>query len=199
MEWTIDEFLENTDTNGDPKLAFNRGKWLKERGRFSDAIKDFTESIILDRFNMHAFAERSLCYLALQSYDLSIVDITKAIELAGNDHKSKALFYEIRSRGYIKKGDTIQAFIDLNTSCDLFPSIAFEARAYLYLKQKSYYEALRDFNQMAVFQPNNGEFPFNIGFCYNKLGEKDKAIEYIKKAKELGYKRAEEILKQMGM
>ncbi len=199
MEISIEDFLAMGDTDNNPEMAYNRGKWLKNKARYTDAIKDFSDAIRLKDDYKEAYIERSLCFYATTNYDLAINDATQAINLAKNSSDFRkgnfiANYLEVRSRYHIAKNDILNAFKDLNYSCEITFTNAFYSRGILFFKEKNYNEALRDFEQMTVFYPNDSVYHYKMGLCYLKMENKTKAIELLRKAETLGSKEATNLL-----
>lgn len=202
MEITIDDLLEMGHTDNNPEVAYNRGVWLKKMNRFSDAIKDFTDAINLKENYMEAHIERALCYHAIAQNDLAINDATQAINLAKTITTFKkanyiATYLEVRSRFYIAKNDILNAFKDLNESCEITFTNAFDSRGVLYFNEKNYEEALRDFTQMSIIYENNSLFPYKMAICHLKMNNKNKAIELLKKSQKLGSTEATKLLNRL--
>jgi tetratricopeptide (TPR) repeat protein len=63
---------------------------------------------------------------------------------------------------------------------ELDPSLleAYMKRGNIYLKWRSYYAALKSFESILRFQTNYPEINYLIGSCLEKLGNKEKALEF---------------------
>lgn len=194
LEYLLDLIEQNA--NDDAEKAFEKGMTYKKFEQYLDASKELSKAIILNKYYFDAYNQRALCYLALEKFDLSIVDCSKAIELT-DDNVKQALIYEARSRSYIEKKDFIQALTDLNKSCELTFSEAFDRRGILHFKLGNFYEALLDFNQMFVMHSNNGYYKFKMGLCYYKLNEIENALNELNISKGLGFQKAEAIIQQI--
>jgi len=182
----LDEFLRRSNLGDNPEEVMKKALSLKKQKKFDEAINEFTYVIISDPSHVDAFCHRALCYYGQYNFDCSIFDCTKALTLTNDPYKMDML-YEIRSRSHIKQENYDQAFLDLNKSCDLYPSDAFEKRANLYVEKKDYQNALKDFEQMFLFYPNNGFYPFKIGLCYYSLSKYKKSQEYFVVSAKLGF------------
>jgi tetratricopeptide (TPR) repeat protein len=82
--------------------------------KFKNAIEDFEEAILLDHSNKgNIYWFKAKCNDKLTQYDDAISDYSKAIRELGGDNQVKAkLFYE-RSQVYMKKGNLLLAYEDL--------------------------------------------------------------------------------------
>ena len=178
------------------KINYENGVKNKAKNNFTEAIKDFSNAIIYNNEYVEAYNQRALCYLAESKYDLSIIDCNKAIDLTSNNNL-KALLFEVRSRSYIEKKDYVNAITDLNKSCEITFTAAFDKRGNLHYKLGNYYEALLDFNQMSVMFPSDGNYKFKMGICYYRIGDLENALENVENSMEMGYDKGTLILEEI--
>jgi tetratricopeptide (TPR) repeat protein len=98
----------------DIEVFYLRALSFYKKGKHKEAIADFEEAILLDhsnKGNIYWFKAKSYDKLGL--YNESVADYTKAIRALGSDKQVKAkLLYE-RSQEYMKLGNIILAYEDL--------------------------------------------------------------------------------------
>ncbi len=196
IKFSIDDFVEFTESKDNPEVAFNRGAFLKKNKKFEEAIIEFTKAINLGYKKSKVFADRALCYNTLRKTDLGLVDINKAISIE-NDDEWKALYLEVRSRIHFDNNDNVKALTDLNESCELYPTHAFEKRGDYHMKQENFYSALEDYKVMFVGNTQNAKYAFKIGYCYIRLKEIDNAKKYLNLALDAGFEQAKVLLNQI--
>ena len=97
------------------KVFLSRADILEKRGRLSDAVKDLSAALSLDRKNAVLFHRRGEVYLKLSNPSRAISDFYKATAI--NPDLKEAVFD--RARAYAILGDLKFAREDYRTACDL--------------------------------------------------------------------------------
>jgi tetratricopeptide (TPR) repeat protein len=109
----------------DIEVFYLRALSYYKKGKHKEAIADFEEAILLDhknKGNIYWFKAKSYDKLGL--YNESVRDYTSAIKELGSDNQIKAkLLYE-RSQEYIKTGNVVLAFEDLEQGSLVHPANA---------------------------------------------------------------------------
>jgi tetratricopeptide (TPR) repeat protein len=111
------------DKSLDGEAFYLRALSYYKKGEFRNAIPDFEETILLNHNNTgNIYWFKAKCNEKLDQYDEALSDYTKAIRELGDDKQIKAkLLYE-RSQVYVKKGDLILAYEDLEKGSLANPS-----------------------------------------------------------------------------
>lgn len=76
---------------------------------------------------------------------------------------------------------------------------AYNKCGYVYLNLKDYQKAIRDFSKSMELNPKDATAYYNRGIAYGGLGNHQQAIEDIKIAARLGFKEAQDLLKNEGI
>ncbi|MFH1612474.1 MAG: tetratricopeptide repeat protein [bacterium] len=141
----------------------------------------FEYQVALD-LNIKSFS----CYLGLgkaalrsKKYELACNSFKQAIKLSKKDKESylKLLESYICLSNFKKALKTLKKINKIIS----FDEIA-EYKAYIYVKQEKYQEAIKEYLtiEKISWQKHN-----NLGFCYLKINQKEKAIYELKKSLEL--------------
>ncbi|MEW6672827.1 MAG: tetratricopeptide repeat protein [Thermodesulfobacteriota bacterium] len=88
----------------------NRGLAHFDKGRYDQAVADFSQAIAIDPKNAAAYSNRGDTYLLMGRYDLAIADFTKVIEI----NPKLSVFYYLRGNAYFKKKDYDNCWNDYN-------------------------------------------------------------------------------------
>lgn len=179
-------FVDQTRRLMEPKTAADfvlRGDRLLERGKFSEAITDFSAALKLDRNNSTAYRRRGWGFACKGDHDTTIADCNEAIRLDPDD----AVSYENRAWAYDKKGDLDKAIADYTRAIQLDPkfSLAYNNRGVVYFKRKDLQRALADYTRAIEADPKNAVAWGNRGDTYRDLKEHEKSITDCNRALEL--------------
>ncbi len=161
--WYIDEETKEDD-------IFNkRGFAYHTKGEHDKAIADYTKAIQINTKNTWSYNSRGLAYQNKGKYDKAIADYTKAIQI---DSESSIKYYT-------------QA-IKINPK----NTWAYSNRGYAYQTNGEYGKAIEDYTRAIEINPKDVLLYNNISWLLatcpdDKYRNGDKAIEFIKKAKQL--------------
>jgi len=124
--------------------------------------------------------------LAIENKDFNLA-IKKCNELLEKNSENSVL-YEIRAKCYQNIGQIDSAIEDLGTSISKFQgddlnhlSELFQNRGKLFLSEKKYDEAVKDFKFTLDYRQDNSEVNFMLAQCYKKLSHNDFALVYVNK------------------
>lgn len=78
----LDHALNNDP--GNPGILHERGIWLLNNGRLTEALVCFDLSLIINPLSIHTYVSRSACYINMNRCDDAIADCTRALELDPN-------------------------------------------------------------------------------------------------------------------
>ena len=145
---------------GNPEEAKNynsTGYELMLAGKYSEAINEFSNAIILDSANSNYYHNRAFCYNEIDSTNLAIADYLKAIKLNPDNYE---LYYllgniyqthneiEVATLYYSKALSKIKSKSNPDTYIILFN------RGNCYLKENNIDLALSDYNFSLKLNPN---------------------------------------------
>lgn len=126
---------------------------------YSKAIADFTSAIEINSKSSSYYYARSLSHYAAREYQHAITDASAAI-----GEREKADYYNLR-------GLSNHAFAG--------------TRQYYEGRQDYYQDAVNDFSSAIKLDPNNPTYYKNRSLTYEARGEKNKAVEDVRMAKQL--------------
>jgi tetratricopeptide (TPR) repeat protein len=181
MSWCIElqevkEVVASARRLVDPRTAADyayRGERLAKRGRYAEAIDDFTAALKLDSTLAAAYRGRALAFNATADYDTAIADATEAIRLEPRD----GLAYNARGFAYRKKGSPEKAAQDCTRAIQLDPhcALAYDNRGGAYEQQKNLTAALADYGRAVHADPEFVPGYLHRAEVYYRLGEYEKA------------------------
>jgi len=150
--------------------------WLQ---KFDLAIVDNSKCIELDPLNFGFYLNRGHNYMGLEEYQLAIADYSKSIELSDTFFTRKA-----RGDAYIRTQQYELAMADFNRMARIWPrdSDVFLYRSQVYGLLGDYNNALEECKQGISIYPENSILLFNLGQCYEFMGNREVAVSYYKKA-----------------
>ena len=168
------------------RTHFERGERFRERDRWDDAIREYTESIRLDPSQAVYFFYRGWVYDDKEDYVRAIADLNEAIRLNPND----AYSYYIRGIIYSNSGDDNRAIEDYTTAIRLDPNFynAYNNRGIIYENRRDYDRALADYSAAIRINPDFAEAYQNRGDVYMARGDRTRANADYAKARQLGYR-----------
>jgi len=103
-----------------------RGK-STDKGKYDQAISDYTKAIEIDPGHSTAYNNRGVAYGEKGQYDRAISDYTKAIEI---NPRFAAAYYN-RGLAYQNKGGYDQAIPDYNKALEINPRLAEAYHAFI--------------------------------------------------------------------
>jgi tetratricopeptide (TPR) repeat protein len=170
-------FVDQTRRLIDPKTAADfvlRGERRTARGKYNEAIADFSAAIKLDRNCAAAFRQRGWAFGCKGDHDTTIADCNEALRLNPDD----AFSYENRGWAYDKKGQFDQAVADYTRAIQMDTkfSRAYNNRGIVYHKRKDYTRAIADFTRALEADPTNAVAWGNRGDTAFTLKDYDAAI-----------------------
>jgi tetratricopeptide (TPR) repeat protein len=126
--------------------ALKEGMDYTNKGRYDEAIVEFTSVITINPKNAAAYYHRGLAYQKKDKLDKAILDYTKAIEI----NPRNADFYFYRGVAYYYNGKPDQAIDDWSKAIELSPNSAdiYQKRAFAYFKKQEYYKSWEDVHKV---------------------------------------------------
>jgi Flp pilus assembly protein TadD len=171
----------------------NRGKALFDKGRVDEALSDFNNCLAINPDYVEALSNRGAALASKNRFKDALVDLDKAIKLDPANINA----YSNRSLAYYYTNEFEKAINDITTYLKLSPDDAdmINIRALCYAQLRRNDEALADYNRSIELKPSQGIFYQNRSFYYNLNGDKQRALNDILKAQELGVEVNTEYLK----
>lgn len=164
-------------------LLSNLGTIQRYMGKNADAIKSYTNALMITPRSVTILKNRASLYASIDSLDKAIADYSQVIAL---DVKEQRALYE-RGLIYLQKRDTISARYDFETILKANPDSrdAYMGFATL-MKYRNYYDDSVDLYSK-VLKLNNNDYDAYFGRAesYFYLGKMSKARDDLKKALEL--------------
>ena len=191
----FDEALLFDSTNS--ALYFNRGYTKALSGNYESAIKDYSKAISHDSTNAKVFVNRGDLWSGVKEHQKAIFDFTSAISLNDRDE----LAYFNRAKEFAKIGMIKQAIDDYSKAIILNPSNIeyYFLRGELKFGAAKFLSAAADYTIIISLQPDNGNAYYNRGICYANVNLKNNACEDLKRAGELGFFEAYEVIRKFCM
>lgn len=161
-------------------LLSNLGTIQRYMGKNEDAIKSYTNALMITPRSVTILKNRASLYASIDSLDRAISDYSQVVALDINDEDA------IYRRGlvYLQKHDTLSARCDFETLLKINPesrnaSIGFAAL----MKYRNYYdEAVNIYSKIIKLNERDFDAYFGRAEAYFYLGKMAKAREDIKKA-----------------
>lgn len=164
--------LASTPTT--PSAFLARGNTLLDRGRFDEAIKDFTAALALDPKNAFALADRGIARVWKDDTAGGEKDLASAAEI---DPRNAVVF---RARGLVadRAGKPRDAIAAYTTALDIEPNNGFALvhRAAAYRAAGDNESALKDASAALKANPNLIDMYLLRANIYRTMGKKEEAI-----------------------
>lgn len=188
-EKAIEDYTKAIDLNPNDTLPYiNRGLAYHRLGKLDNAIKDYDTAIAIDPKLAKAYSNRSHVY-----YDKK--DLTRALD----DANRAAVFDPTLAEAYINLGNAQFANRDASSAIDnytraisLNPGRILLAGAHTnranVIAQNDLNAAFKDYNRAIAVNPEFAEAFYNRGLGYEKLGNRQAAIQDYEKAAGLYFK-----------
>jgi len=160
------------------RAHYYRGRALARRGQSELAIADFSEAIRLrpDRASQHL--GRGMEHLRLMRLELALEDFDEAIRLDPGDY----LAFHNRARVHYLRGELEPALESSGEAIRLSPSQwrrsnAVRLRGDIHMRAGNTDQALADFNEAVLLDPNFMSFRYSRGNAHLARGDAALAIE----------------------
>lgn len=187
IEIAIKEEINNyiTRENEKPKKLFINGENNFENKKFEQAIKDYTDLIILAPNFIYSYYKRGLSYFFVGKNSLALTDMSTYISNKNEDFDINVYYF----RGYIyyNQDKYSNAITDFNNYIEVIKNepTAYEFRGWSKYNTNDFIGALSDFNRQIELTPNSAEAYNNRGSAKSELSDNYGAISDYTKAIEL--------------
>ena len=164
----------------------DEGIEFANKGEYQKAIELYNEALAFNSNYDWAYNNRGCAYAELKKYDAAIADLNKAIQLNPNyadAYNNRGIAYKI-----LKQYDA--AIADFSKAIELNPNDAYYAynnRGGSYCLIRKFKKAIADATKAIEIDPNIANAYVIRGYCYQALGETEKANADFAKAKQFGY------------
>ena len=171
----------------------NRGNVYYQLGQYPAALKDYNQAIALEPYNGDAFNNRGTLFYEMGQNEAALKDYHHAIKLKpfwGEPYFNLGILYLAE-----KKYDL--AIMNFTTSLGKMadPSRVFNARGLAYEKLNNWTKAQEDYTNATISNPTNGEAFFNLGRVQLHNDELGAAILSYQQSSELGWGKADDVLR----
>lgn len=160
---------------------YRKALLLKKENKCNEAVALLKNAIELKPSFAEALYELGWCYNEMQQYQLALPVLAKGRQILPDDYR---MIYEA---GFAKaqSGMNDEAMNDYNRVIVLNSSFArvYAARADLYKDvRENTANALEDYLKALEYDSTTVKVYYWVGWCYNDLGQFEKAIPYLQKA-----------------
>lgn len=200
---SINEYSKFIQENGkDPNLYFGRALDYMLVQDFTSAIADLNAAIKLDPKYTLAYFNLGIIYTKLLELKENVPTFDKEANtsLADIDKQTpKVTTLPSLSDVRVEKSEFEQAVVNYNKAIELNPEFVYSYynRAEIRSIQKDYRAAVLDYNEVIRRDPEFAEAYYNRGLARLYMGEKQKGLDDLRKAGELGVVNAYSIVKRM--
>ena len=162
--------------------------------KYDEAIFYFNASINKNPQNYVSYFYLGSCYQIQKNYDRALTYYNKSIEI--NNSFPKVSLYRGNLYSITNRNDL--ALNDLNTYVMLKPEDAngYMNRGSIFFNLKKYENAFNDYSLVVRLAPYYAQGYYKAGLSQIKLNQKQNACSNFESAKKLGYKLAENAIKQ---
>ncbi|HRF97538.1 MAG TPA: tetratricopeptide repeat protein, partial [Aggregatilineales bacterium] len=160
---------------------FEKGNQHYFSGNFEQAIRDYTQALLLNPNHPTAYYRRGDSYRETGKPDLATADYDHAIReadtrLRQNPKDSEA--YRARGSAYDSKKEYDRAIADFDHAITLNPDNAdtYNSRGMTYDNKGDHDRAIADFDHAIMLNPHDADIYNNRGFAYANKKDYDRAI-----------------------
>ena len=156
---------------------------------YQKAIDYFTTSVSFDTTFLHTFLNRGTTYVMLNKFNLAALDFEKALMM----DKGNPDILEKRAYSYNMSNQFDKALEDYNKLIQEKPEnkYLYLNRGIAYYNLAKYKEAIPDLENFVQNDATNGNAYFYLAYSYHNNGDNVKAVVYLEKARQAGYKVSE--------
>jgi len=167
-------FYANMVNRVNPESAYGfffRGLAYNGKGRFDEAVKEFTKAIISNNENADFFRYRGIAYSSLEDYENAIKDFSEAIKINGKD--GYAFFH--RGLAYLRQKEYDKAIIDNTKAIELKSNevAAYNNRAFSNESKGEYSKAIEDYEKALSIDKDYTIAKKNLEFAIQKRNDQE--------------------------
>ncbi len=163
----------------------SRGDAYLKKGRYQEAIQDFTFVIFNNPESIPSYLNRGNAYFHLKNYRKAISDYDKVI----HSRPDFAMAYNNRAMAYDGMGDLDKALADYSRAINISGSYenALANRAHLYERKGDYGNAIMDYTRILGINPDNALILACRAVMYFKIKDYGRAALDAERAQALGF------------
>jgi len=167
-----------------PKKLWDSGNENIKKGKYSEAIQDYTNFIQLRPEFVYVYRERGMAYQYQGKYTFALTDLNKYIELQSSNDP---IAYNARAWTKFYVNDNLGALADFNKLIELDPSSAYAYynRGFVKSKLNDKYGAILDYTKAIELNPIFSMAYNNRGWARYELKKYSEALKDINKSIEL--------------
>jgi Flp pilus assembly protein TadD len=162
----------------------NRANYLRDQGRYQEAIRDYNASLKLKPNQAGTLNSRAKLYFSSSNNRdtllLALADYNQAIALAPDE----AEYYVNKGATLARLGNMNEALIVMNKGLEINPEqlSGYSNRSILYSRLGQYQNALADIHTYLRYRPNDADFWYESGNLKAALGNPAEGIMDIDRA-----------------
>lgn len=154
------------------KAYFDRGCIYQSTNMFSQAVKDFSQTLKL-KPESNAYRRRGICYCLMGDYEKCIEDTTRCINLEPKD----AGAFQWRGYAHDQLNEDKAAFADLNRSINLMPDKgAYRTRGCIEVFGGKFKQGIADLTQAIKIKRADAAAFYFRGLAYYNLERYEEAL-----------------------
>jgi tetratricopeptide (TPR) repeat protein len=152
---------------------YRRGVLLSQRHQHGEAVKAFTEALLLRGTDAQASQQRGLAYFQMQDYARAVQDFTQAIQL----QPRLAMAYQQRGLAFAQQRKFVEAIADFSRALQLNPNfaLALNHRGLAHYHQLAFEKALQDFGEAIRLNPMSSVFYQHRAMVHAAKGDHQRA------------------------
>lgn len=198
----IDDFSKYIDGNtNDPQLYFGRALHYTLVQDYANAIDDLKKAIAVDDKYAMAYFVLGTIYARMYELDENATKTYNPRNILEKDKNESLIVKDVKSATSmpVEKSDYELALVNYTKLIELTPDFAYAYfnRAELRLSNKDYRAAILDYNEAIRRDGEFAEAYFNRGLARLYMDDKDRGLDDLRKAGELGITGAYSIIKRM--
>ena len=173
-------------------LHASRARVLSALGRNDSAMHALSRALELDEAHYESYLLRASLHAINDEDDEALRDASRAIEIAPSD-----------ARGFIHRGQLLSslerhydAVQDFTRAVSLMPDspLGYEKLAGALDAMGEHHEALASYQRLLELKPDDGAIHLQIGLLHHKHGRSDEALQFFRRASNLGETRAQRFI-----
>ena len=178
--YEIDNYFKSLNTRFDTNyFDWIKGAFYQNKGEDDRAMETHTKNLEKELIGVSSRFNLAQLLFKKKNYHEALTHIEKCISEGGNQRA----YHDLKMVILEKVASKEEVLSNVTKMIALFPDdpLNINFRYGLYLKsQKLYHEAIKTFEM--ITDPNSGWSDYQIGICYNLLGETENSLDHLKKA-----------------
>jgi tetratricopeptide (TPR) repeat protein len=148
--------------------------YLRQRNKPTIAVDFFQQALEIDPTNTQAIASLGEAYVALNQPDRALQFFERKLE----ENREKPDFLAKYSEALALSGQSLKAITELRRALQLDPEniLIRKTLGRLYFQEKKFTDSLEQWQELANQDPGNAEHKYQVGRCYEELGDTQKAM-----------------------